>query len=107
MELKPESLRVIGSDACTHTHTQNAEKSSVPVQQHFVLLNPIHFSISLPLFYSPRREAVTTSHVIFILYPFGQRYASISFLLNACYLGFLFSRLVPIYVHYNKTCAHE
>ena len=35
-----------------------------------------------------------------------QRYASISFLFNVLYLGFHLSRLVPIYVHYNKTCAH-
>ena len=29
------------------------------------------FMIPLPLFYSPRREAVTTCYIIFILCPFG------------------------------------
>ena len=67
--------------------------------------NTIPFTTSLPLFYSPRREVVTIFHIIFILCPFGQRYASISFPLNALSLWFHLSRLVPIYVHYNKTCA--
>ena len=66
----------------------------------------IPITIHLPLFYSPRREAVTTRYIMFIPCPFGQGYASIFSLMNACYLGFHLSRLVPIYVLYNKTCAH-
>ena len=34
------------------------------------LQNVIPFSIPLPLFYSPRREAVSISHITFILCPF-------------------------------------
>ena len=64
------------------------------------------FTIPLPLFYSPRREAVTTRYIMFIPCPFGQGYASIFSQMNACYLGFHLSRLVPTYVLYNKTCAH-
>ena len=45
-------------------------------------------SIPLPLFYSPRREAVIICYIILILYPSGQRYTSILSLLNAYYLGF-------------------
>ena len=82
------------------------EKSLVPVQQHFVLPNVPLFFIPLPIFYSPRREVVILRYIMFILYPFGQRYTSIFSLMNACYLGFHLSRLVPIYVLYNKTCAH-
>ena len=64
------------------------EKSSVPVQQHFVLPNVPLFFIPLPIFYSPRREVVILRYIMFILYPFGQRYTSIFSLMNACYLGF-------------------
>ena len=63
------------------------------------------FSIPLPLFYSPRREAVIIRYIILILCPFGQRYTSILSLLNACYLGFHLSRLVPTYLLYNEKCA--
>ena len=49
----------------------------------------IPFSIPLSLFYSPRREAVTTCYIIFIrVCPFGQRYASILYLKNVCDLGY-------------------
>ena len=64
------------------------------------------FCIPLPLFYSPGREAVIIRYIMFILCPFEQGYTSIFSLMNACYLGFYLSRLVPIYVLYNKTCGH-
>ena len=75
------------------------EKSSVPVRQHFVLSNARYLSIPLPLFYSPRREAVIICYIILILRcPFGQRYTSILSLLNACYLGFTSANLyLPTY----------
>ena len=63
------------------------------------------FCIPLPLFYSPGREAVIIRYIIIILCPFGERYTSILSLLNACYLGFHFSRLVPTYLLYNEKCA--
>ena len=82
------------------------EKSSVLVRQHFFLPKRDIFSIPLPLFYCPRRETVIIRYIMFILCPFGQGYASIFSLMNACYLGFPLSLLVPIYVLYNKTCAN-
>ena len=82
------------------------EKSSVPVRKHFVLSNARSpFSLPLPLFYSPRREAVIIRYITLILCPFGQRYTLILSLLNACYLGFHFNRLVPTHLLYNEKCA--
>ena len=65
----------------------------------------IPFPSRLPLFYSSRREAVIIRYITLILCPFGQRYTSILSLLNACYLGFHLSRLVPTYLLYNEKCA--
>ena len=62
-------------------------------------------SIPLPLFYSPRREAVIICYIILILCPSGQRYTSILSLLNAYYLGLPLNRLVPTYLLYNEKCA--
>ena len=50
--------------------------------------NAIPHTIHLCLFYNSRGEAVTTRYIIFILCPFGQRYTSIFYVMNACDLGF-------------------
>ena len=49
---------------------------------------------------------VTSRYIIFILCPFGQRYASISYLMNVCYLGYSHQSTCPNYEQYNKTCAN-
>ena len=64
------------------------------------------FSIPLPLFHSPREGGRyhPLHHVYSLSFQTGIR---IDFLPNnAGYLGFHLSRLVPIYVLYNKTCTH-
>ena len=65
---------------------QREEKSLVPVRQHFVLCkNMIPFTIPLPLFYSPTREALTTRYIMFIACPF-QTGIRLDFLPNECML---------------------
>ena len=79
----------------------------VAIQQHFVL-GKTRFSFS-PLtspFIAKGEKVVTTAHITFILYPFGQRYTLISYLMNALLRIFTSISLHIKYVQLNKTCAH-
>ena len=67
---------------------ETEEKSLVPVRHYFVL-GKMRYRLcpfSLPFIAKERRTL--TGYITFILCPFRQRYASISYLLNTYFLGY-------------------